>query len=171
MVTDADAAASTSNASCSSTHSSTNNPSHIPTYGPTPSVDLTRDFLHDPILYDLLGTLVSLFVAVAALLVAPQAAVVEGLHGLWFGEVVVIREFHGAKRTSVLLYTASAATVVLMDAAGCCGRTPQLLKTFKLLIQLSEVRRKLFVSQREELIVRRVKHFLNAGFVEDSWTA
>lgn len=124
MVTDADAAASTSNASCSSTHSPTDNPSHIPTYGPAPSIDLTRDFLHDPVLDDLLGALVSLFVAVAALLVAPQAAVVEGLHGRRFGEVVVIRELHGAERAAVLLYATGAATVVLMDAARRRGRTP-----------------------------------------------
>lgn len=146
MVTDADAAASASNAPCSTTYSPTHNPSHIPTHGPAPSIDLTRDFLHDPVLDDLLCTLMSLFVAVAALLVAPQAAVVEGLHGLRFGEVVVIRELHGAERAAVLLHTAGAATVVLVDAARCRGGAAQLLKALELLVQLSEVRRELFVS-------------------------
>lgn len=171
MVTDADAAATTSNASCSTTHGPTNNPSNIPTHGPAPSIDLTRDFFHDAVFDDLLGALMSLFVAVAALLVASQAAVVEGLHGLRFGEVVVIRELHGAKRTAVLLYAAGATAVVFMDAAGRCGRPAQLLKALKLLVQLSEVRRQLFVSQGEELIVWRVKHFLDARFIEDSWAA
>lgn len=90
VVTDTDAAASTSNTSRSSTHSPTHNPANITTHGPTPSIDFTWDFLHDTVLDYLLGALMSLFVAVAALLVAPQAAVVKGLHGLRFGEVVVI---------------------------------------------------------------------------------
>lgn len=141
VVTDADAAASTSNASCSSTYRPTQNPSHIPTHGPGPSVDLTWDFLHDAVLNDLLGALVSLFVAVAALLVATsQGAVVEGLHGLRFGEVVVIRELHGSEGAAVLLYAAGATAVVLVDAARCRGGTTQLLKALELFVQLSKVR-------------------------------
>lgn len=82
MVTDGNAPAAASNAASS------------PSYAPTPHVDFTGDLLHHAVLDHLLGAVVSLFVAVAALLVGAGVAAIEGLHGRWLGEIVVVRELH-----------------------------------------------------------------------------
>ncbi len=77
MVSDGNAPAAASNAA------------RCPSYAPTPHVDFTGDLLHHAVLDHLLGTVVSLFVAVAALLVGAGVAAIKGLHGRWLGEIVV----------------------------------------------------------------------------------
>ncbi len=158
MVSDGNAPAAASNAARS------------PSYAPTPHVDFTGDLLHHTVLDHLLGTVVSLFVAVAALLVGAGVAAIKGLHGRWLGEIVVVRELHWAERGSALLHAAArgglGTTVVLVDASRHGGWAPQLMVAIQLIWQLGHVWRQLLVAEGKQLIVGGIEDLLEATFVE-----
>lgn len=159
MITDCDAPTAASDAASSPRHAA------------APYINFTGHFLHHPVLDHLLCAVVSLFVAVAALLVGAGVGAVEGLHGRRLGEIVVVGKLHGAEGGAALLHAAARGglgpTVVLVDASGHGGGAPQLMVPVQLIRQLCQVGRQLLVTEREQLIVWGIEDLLEATFVED----